>query len=277
MEASGATTVVDSAGSNAGTVQNGAVSGAVGKLGNAISFDGMNDYVSTSLGPISNNLGNSFTLAAWVKNSNVSDGWGWIIGESAGGTFLFGKQGSEDAIHVNMDGIISGTKIANSGGVFDGNWHNVVLVRDSTDMKLYVDGGFRSATTVSNTVTTCTGNVSIGRRGNGEYWRGSVDEVAIYNRALSAAEIVSHYNSGVGTSLIVSGLKFQLAAKAADSGWLDSDFVGPDGTTAIYFTTSGTDIPSTGFDTKRYIKYKAYLSTADASYTPGAERCEYHL
>ena len=80
--------------------------------------------------------------------------------------------------------------------------------------------------------------------------------------------IVGHYNSGVGTSLIVSGLKFQLAAKAPGFRWLDSDFVGPDGTTAIYFTASGTDIPSTSFDTKRYIKYKAYLSTADASYTP---------
>ena len=61
-------------------------------------------------------------------------------------------------------------------------------------------------------------------------------------------------------------LKFQLAASADNIVW--TDFVGPDGTTATYFTTSGTDMPSTGFDTKRYIKYKAYLSTADTSYTP---------
>ena len=75
------------------------------------------------------------------------------------------------------------------------------------------------------------------------------------------------WNVNVPSQSGANALKFQLAAKVADSGWLDSDFVGPDGTVNSYFTASGTDIPSS-FDTKRYIKYKAYLSTSDANYTP---------
>jgi prepilin-type N-terminal cleavage/methylation domain-containing protein len=59
-------------------------------------------------------------------------------------------------------------------------------------------------------------------------------------------------------------LKFQLAANNDNSTW---NYVGPDGTSSTYFTTSGTDIGST-LDNKQYFRYKVFLSTTDRSVTP---------
>lgn len=59
-------------------------------------------------------------------------------------------------------------------------------------------------------------------------------------------------------------LKFQLAANNDNATW---NYVGPDGTAATYYTTSGTGI-SGAADTNRYIRYKAYLSTTASNKTP---------
>jgi prepilin-type N-terminal cleavage/methylation domain-containing protein len=59
-------------------------------------------------------------------------------------------------------------------------------------------------------------------------------------------------------------LQFQVAANNDNATW---NYVGPDGTSGTYFTTSGSDMGSS-FDGNRYVRFKAYLSTADDKYTP---------
>jgi len=61
-----------------------------------------------------------------------------------------------------------------------------------------------------------------------------------------------------------TGLKFQLASNSDNETW---NFIGPDGTNATYYTTSGQNIPSS-HDGDRYVKYKAYFSTTDNMKTP---------
>jgi hypothetical protein len=65
----------------------------------------------------------------------------------------------------------------------------------------------------------------------------------------------------------VTTIKFQLRSGKSISELLTKDFVGPDGTTNSYYTTSGTQIWS-GHNGDRYIQYKAYLETTDTSQTP---------
>ncbi len=59
-------------------------------------------------------------------------------------------------------------------------------------------------------------------------------------------------------------LKFQLASNNDNTTW---DYVGPDGTAATYYTVSGTSM-SANLNSKRYIRYKAFLSTTNSSFTP---------
>ncbi|HLD20047.1 MAG TPA: DUF2341 domain-containing protein, partial [Patescibacteria group bacterium] len=58
-----------------------------------------------------------------------------------------------------------------------------------------------------------------------------------------------------GTKIV----KFQIAARTADSGWVSGDYLGPDGTTSTYYTTAAGEQIRTGTNGKRYIRYKAYL------------------
>ncbi len=68
-----------------------------------------------------------------------------------------------------------------------------------------------------------------------------------------------------GGNVGVDAVRFQLAANDDNATW---DFVGPDGTAATYFTTSGTSVPA-ALQAKRYVRYKLYLQTADRKFTPG--------
>ena len=61
-----------------------------------------------------------------------------------------------------------------------------------------------------------------------------------------------------------NSVKFQVATNNDNSTW---NYVGPDGTASTYFTTSNTALPAS-LTGKRYLRYKAYLTTTNASYTP---------
>jgi len=63
-----------------------------------------------------------------------------------------------------------------------------------------------------------------------------------------------------------TSVKFQLASNTDNSTW---SFVGPDGASGTYYTSSGGQAVWSGHDGDRYIKYKAYLATADTAKTPG--------
>jgi hypothetical protein len=78
-------------------------------------------------------------------------------------------------------------------------WYHVVAVYDGTSMKIYKNGvALPGSTSFSGNIGTSSYNVNIGQRvGDNSYrWNGSIDEVKIYNRALSASEILADYNAG---------------------------------------------------------------------------------
>ncbi len=72
------------------------------------------------------------------------------------------------------------------------------------------------------------------------------------------------WSADVPTQAGADALRFQVAANNDNTTW---NYVGPDGTSGTYFTTSGTQIP-TSLNGNQYIRYKAYLQSADSAYTP---------
>ena len=73
----------------------------------------------------------------------------------------------------------------------EGNWHHVVATYDGTSSKLYVDGSLEGQVAIAGTITPSTAPLAIGRNGiqDTDRFRGSIDDVRIYDRALSAAEV----------------------------------------------------------------------------------------
>lgn len=189
-----------------GTAVNGATT-AAGKFGNGGDFDGTNDYVN--MGDVSGyDFSGSFSLSAWIRTTQASGSYPGIVGKGflqAGtngyGLFLGGTSGYDIAFQARNDMIISG---ASGGPVNDGKWHHVVGIRnqDSDESRIYVDGELKDSDVTalpagfSNTKSFAVGSVH--RSSWLSPFAGDIDEVRVYDRALSPDEVRDLYEYAPG-------------------------------------------------------------------------------
>jgi len=165
-----------------------------GKVGKALDFDGVDDYVNVS--NFSGNF-NQLTVEAWIYPKNYS-GYRRIIdfgGSEIGRRFTL--QLSADGIDINLDGGVSGcakwfSTLLNEWLHLVGSWNETSFIR------LYVNGEVKAENTQSpsiNTLLILSTDAHIVGRGITEtdYFNGTIDEVRIYNRALTNEEIFSRY------------------------------------------------------------------------------------
>ena len=173
---------------------------AEGKYGEAMSFDGVDDFVEV---PISDTLtftqGTTFTAQVWVRTSDSPTKNDGVIGTYRKSTSPFWN------ISVSGDNAADRGKIgfnlrdvgkAHSVGISspnplnDGEWHHLVGVRDQNAKKVrfYVDGGLINELDDTTEDINSGQSVWIGEHLE-RYYMGLIDEVKVWNRALSAAEI----------------------------------------------------------------------------------------
>jgi hypothetical protein len=108
-------------------------------------------------------------------------------------------------------------------GVTDGDWHHIVGVFDGTELSLYIDGGLASSTpTFGGIPVTHTQDLAVGSFfGLGAALTGQVDQLRVYNRALSASQVVDLFDSGEACPL---GENLALLASASASSTLNPLF-----------------------------------------------------
>ena len=187
---------------------NGTINGATwvaGKKGGALSFDGINDYVRVLDNPaVRFTQDSSFTLCSWI-NPISTVGQGVLLGK-------FQTSGMDNLFTYNMDwwlesqGIgfqaaesgYSYVNLGTPGGVAPvDTWSHIACVYDNRNMKIYVNGELE-ATDISpmrqaptrQTMTLGIGAALIGSSVE-RYFNGSLDDIRIYNRALTGEEIKS--------------------------------------------------------------------------------------
>ena len=166
-----------------------------GNVGNALAFDGIDDFVE--IGGFTGMLGGrSRTVCAWIMTDTpgtVIIAWG--LGGTPAGRWLFATNGA-GRLRVEVGGgFIEGT-----ADVCDGAWHYVaaVLANDGSpninEVKLYVDGlpDKLSWNESDRVIATLAGSyVSIGAFSDAGFFEGTIDDVRIYDRALSNEEIAA--------------------------------------------------------------------------------------
>jgi len=165
----------------------------------ALEFDGVDDYVNyppTNIGEKA-----SYTVAGWFKtDTGENNNWGW--GESCNGSAPFFIIYYADTtvspvpgVRVNYSGV-SGPEIDTGTSVADGKWHHVVLVqRASDDRELFIDGSSVATDTTSISTFSVTDGWIGGEASYGQYFNGKIDDVRIYDRALTESEIKAHYEA----------------------------------------------------------------------------------
>ena len=178
---------------------NGTVNGATltadrfGNANSAYSFDGVDDFISTA--NIATNQTDNWTMTAWVKPASISQNIGTIVLNG----FDNGITGNGYAMVTGGNlfmGLLAGVVFVNSGFTFSTNniWYYTVIVREVGITKLYFNGVL-SGTTSANSVNTPSGTLLIGSTNGIHFWNGAIDEVKIYNTALTAAQVQSEYNA----------------------------------------------------------------------------------
>ncbi len=171
-----------------------------GIRGKALEFDGIDDCVSISDSDIISVEKGDFTLEAWIKTTQVhSDPNGIVILNKY-------PDGYDPwTMRIGSDGrirFICDENIYSAEPVNDGVWHHIAALRSGQIIKLYVDGVLTDTGT-STTMNDTSLEFYIGATHNYlRNYEGIIDEVAIYNRALTTQEIIAHskliqYNASV--------------------------------------------------------------------------------
>jgi len=178
-----------------------------GKHGGALDFDGTNDEINAG-NSASLDIVNAITVSAWVYRTGLSDGI-WIGIVAKGGFNL--NRGFELLINDDNDYpdfIINNVQAVDTGFKLNNNrWYHLTGVYDGTNVFLYVDGILIDSSGPVTMSSSINDDLIIGRRDAGNSdpatLNGKIDEVRIYNRALSADEVRRLYNLGrplIGTS-----------------------------------------------------------------------------
>lgn len=159
-----------------------------------MNFDGTGDYITLSSTSISL-VDEDFTFMAWFRTTG--SGQTSIISNYFGGSAFvwLGKSSGNNAFWQTRDSSDQLITLTSSTTINDDNWHFIVGVRDTTNniCQLYLDGEFETSSVDNRTGNFGSSTYLAGSGNYTSFWNGKIDDVQIYNRALSAGEIKLNY------------------------------------------------------------------------------------
>lgn len=214
-DASGTTATDSSGNSHNGTYTNSPTLGAAGLLtGDSDTAMGVTSNSGTCVSVTSGTWMDvsSITVEAWTSLTSAVDatngdaiasryatgGFNWLLWRNTTGKWAVQIRNTAGTAY----------NIATASSVSTSTTYHLAFTFDGFYLRLYVDGAEAAAAVpVTGTVQTSTNNIEIGRYSgsNATTPSGTVDEVAIYNTALSATQIATHHSVGIGVTPILTG------------------------------------------------------------------------
>jgi hypothetical protein len=188
FEEGAGTTVGDASGSgNTGTISG--ATWTAGHSGTALSFDGINDWV-TIADAASLDLTTGMTLEAWVNPANINTWRTVVLKETLGGLAYALYSSNDFGLPAGFVRIGQDVGATNLTSIPLNTWTHLAVTYDGTTLRLFVNGVQGAATVAGGSIAQSAEVLRIG--GNAvwnEFFNGRIDDVRIYRRALSAAEI----------------------------------------------------------------------------------------
>jgi hypothetical protein len=174
-------------------------------FGQAIQLDGFDQFVQITGGNPDDLAfaGGSMSVAGWFTVGSFDKSWQALVAKGEGNNWRVARNNADPSLSY-AGGL---TDALGTKDVSDGNWHHFVAISDASGLRfgtaLYIDG-VQDGTIAGNAALVANGSrMSIGDNpgATGRYWNGQVDDLAIWNRVLSEAEITALYNTGAGKPL----------------------------------------------------------------------------
>jgi len=196
---------------SSGSTNNGTITGAAwsqdGKFDRALDFDGTSDYVTVATGEIVDQ--NTVTIEAWIYPTSVNGAHDFtILAQNDNGagytTHNFGISGSSGKLLYDNELPASGVLNSNTS-ITANQWQYVAVVRNADSVTFYLNGvADGSGTGEARSSSAAIDNTLIGARyysaAPQHQFAGKIDEVKIYNVALTASQVAQAYNRGKAMS-----------------------------------------------------------------------------
>jgi hypothetical protein len=218
----------DIAGTNNGSLQGGATATATGLAGMAFSFDGTNGLVQIPDSPALRQA--NLTIETWVLFSALNS---WVSGAPSGDQYIVFKQNTHSSDFEGFD--LSKTRVGStdifrfivssaSGQAVEIHsttalaasvWYHVAAVRGSNFTQVYVNGRLEGQASVTAAQDYGAYPLYFGTSGNSSWdgrLKGLLDEVSLYNRALSSNEVAAIYAAGA-SGKCKAGYELSIAAQ----------------------------------------------------------------
>lgn len=202
MGESSGTTLTDSKGTQNGTIAGSGVTYGVtgalnGDANTALTFDATSNPATVAdTAGLPMDLGDVLSVEFWVKRSATQGANQQIVNKGTGAYQV--RFNSDDSISLLKDG--SGIVKSNVAITDSTTWHHVVCTKNGSAAKVYVDGADVSQAQNAATLGNSANVLRIGHAtgAGADRFPGSLDELALYNGELSAAEVLEHYKVGKG-------------------------------------------------------------------------------
>lgn len=214
--------------------------------GNALSFDGTNDYVSIA-DDNTLDLTTNLTIEAWVyatKNTGVQN----VVNKSSNSInngYIFPRT-DDGWSHVRFYLNIGGWKTLSAVYPSLNTWHHLAATYDGATMKLYIDGTLSASSSQTGSIATNSNPLTLGNQtGYSEYFGGTADEVRIWNVARTQAQIQNNMNNELDPALQTGLVSYytinQGIATGTNTGLTTlSDLKGNNNGTLIGFNLTGS-------------------------------------
>lgn len=167
-----------------------------GKVNGSYSFDGVDDFISF---PDFTNGFNKFTFSAWIEPENTGD-WGTVLTK---GNFWndywfaiksWGDDRGKVEFRMNSQNF---SQMTNSRITYN-QWNHVAVSYDGSNVKFYINGILDKSVSYTGNLVFTSNPFLIGKEKGGYPFKGRIDEVKIWNYALSDSDIKDDYNSAAG-------------------------------------------------------------------------------
>ena len=195
--------------------------GASGKFGEAAIFNGSSSIIQSPLDL--DDYDETWSISMWVKfdfNSSYR-GVAGTVNSSALNGFVIDIGTSGEIRFRFRNGSTSVSALSSSSTYGDGNWHHIVVVKGATTNYLYIDDDSEVLSVATTTGITHNAQITFGRTGSyTDYFKGSIDQVRIFNTALTQSQVTQLYqenNSTVGTHLFGCIANYNLDGSAKES------------------------------------------------------------